>query len=220
MKIVKLGLNLIQKNSNKLSRQKAGFANRKTPRYLYHLTNQENLAQILKDGKLKISNCDEIDGVFMFNIQNLFKRWRFDIDEELKDFHIGLALLAQALKNNKNVFVLRIPTKALKHENLKVRSQKTLLSDTKEAMNHRINGVNIEKSRHFTEKKEALEYIYTDEIPVTQANVIGNANIQENIFETFFNNSKDRETQKDFFTKSMKALFENTPESKNINYLL
>lgn len=170
---------------------KISFGHRKIPRYIYHFTNKKNYESILKDGFIKVGDCDpylEGKGVFAVDLQNYFKRWGFSKDWGEQLF---VSLLREVASWRKSVFegaqnlvVLRIPTAKLDLSKLKIRSQnlffrhkysgKRLQSESLSLREH-LNGFTSAKvARRFTNKKEAIEYIYQDNIPINAVEQIGN----------------------------------------------
>ena len=48
------------------------------PRFIYHMTNKDNYLKILESGQLKTTSDDFMSGVFMTDLENLFKHWTHD----------------------------------------------------------------------------------------------------------------------------------------------
>ena len=62
----------------KIFSTKTSFEQRKTPRYIYHLTNGYNYKSMLKDGYIIAKKNDEFinnKAVFAFDIQNFINKW-------------------------------------------------------------------------------------------------------------------------------------------------
>lgn len=174
-----------------INNDKISFGHRKIPRYIYHFTNKKNYESILKDGFIKVSDCDPYlqgKGVFAVDLQNYFKRWGFSKDWGEQLF---ISLLREVASWRKSIFegaqnlvVLRIPTEKLDLSKLKIRSQnlffrhkysgKRLQAESLSLREH-LNGYTSAKvARRYKNKKEAIEYIYQDNIPVNAVEQIGN----------------------------------------------
>lgn len=191
---------------------------RNVPRYLYHLTTQNNYNKILKDGYIKSNHdldlCSNLSGVFMFDLKNFTKRWvsmGVDCGDKLLTF--AKALLMQVSKDDSNIVVLKIPTRFLSSKKLKCRSQ---VSKNDWHIN---NGDFATNQRHYTRKKEPLEYINETDIPIQNVIKIGEANSGFNMEKAF------EEMNENYFDKInvaqvLQKLFQNTPEEKCINLIL
>ena len=192
---------------------------RNIPRYLYHLTTQNNYEQMLKSGYLKGAHDNNlstnVSGIFMFDLRNFTKRWlttgAFLLDNKV--FTLAKCLIMQASKDNSKLVVLRVPTKTLSTNKLKCRSQisKNLVSDGDFATNQ----------KHYARKKEPLEYISETDIPIQDVTKVGEVktkfNIQKILEEIEDNKScLNKINEKKIF----RSLFKNTPEEKCINVAL
>ena len=168
---------------------------RNVPRYLYHLTTKKNYQQILKDGYIKGKHdVNMTTGV--------------DCGEKLLTF--AKALIMQASKDGSNIVVLKIPTKTLNLNKLKCRSQ------ISENNIHIMNGDFAANQKHYTRRKEPIEYICETDIPITNATKIGEASTDFNLEKALENepmNYIDKIDEK----KILQKLFKNTPEEKCIN---
>ena len=155
---------------------------RNVPRYLYHLTTKNNYQQMLKDGYIKGYHDEDIrtnlSGIFMLDLRNFTKRWMttgIDCGEQLLTF--AKCLIMQASKDDSNIVALKIPTKTLNMSKLKCRSQ------ISENNIHITNGDFATNQKHYTRRKEPIEYICETDIPIKNATKIGEA-------ETGFNLKK------------------------------
>lgn len=175
----------------------------KVPRYIYHITTQKNYRSILNDGLLKTTEdpfCGK--GVFAIELINFFKRWK-----EHKDWKNSILqsdLIEQVRNFTDGLVILRIPTRNLEMDKLRIRSQNKLFSwkyeqennidkindssrrnkliqlynllyntTTERIANHITQGSPAKQSSLFTRRKEAIEYIYQDDIPVNKLEKIG-----------------------------------------------
>lgn len=188
---------------------------RNVPRYLYHLTTKKNYQQILKDGYIKgkhdVNIRSNLSGIFMVDLRNFTKRWMttgVDCGEKLLTF--AKALIMQASKDGSNIVVLKIPTKSLNLNKLKCRSQ------ISKNNTHITNGDFATNQKHYTRRKEPVEYICETDIPISNATKIGETNTDFNLEKALENepmNYIDKINEK----KILQKLFKNTSEEKCIN---
>lgn len=167
------------------------FQSRKVPRFIYHLTNQHAYAEMCKDGFIRCSEKDpylEHPGVFAIELRNFLKHWKHN-----KDWDETAELLQESVFRNaarwiksfneaKNrLVILKIPTDSLNPEKLKIRSQNEFfrfkMNKTKKSYpNEHLRGYTpANKSRLYKNRKEAIEYIYQDPIPIELVTPIGNS---------------------------------------------
>lgn len=191
---------------------------RNVPRYLYHLTTKNNYQQMLKDGYIKGYHDEDIrtnlSGIFMLDLRNFTKRWMttgIDCGEQLLTF--AKCLIMQASKDDSNIVALKIPTKTLNMSKLKCRSQ------ISENNIHITNGDFATNQKHYTRKKEPIEYICETDIPIKNATKIGEADTGFNLKKALEELSEDYSKRIDE-KKILKTLFENTPEEKCINFVI
>lgn len=225
----------------------------KIPRYLYHMTNEANYNSILSDGVIKTSKDDMFgSGIFTTELTNLFKRWRSD--KAWGDLSLQEELIKYVSKGSNNIVILRIPTKILNPDLLKIRSQNKLFSyyNSEEVLElaniakkelkamhnvehnwvdeliaifkkhllnsncslhtHLAEGAPAKYSSLYKQKKEALEYIYTEAIPITNVEKIGEVNIHELRLSQFYDPTKP---MRSIFTSLLKG----TPEVKGAELL-
>lgn len=188
---------------------------RNLPRYLYHITTENNYQQMLKDGYIKghhdLDSSTHLSGVFLFDLKNFSKRWiTMGIDWGNKLFTFAKGLIMQASKDDSNLVVLKIPTKTLSQNKLKCRNQ---LTDSK---THNTYGDFATNQKHYTRKKNAIEYINEGDIPIQNVTKIGEANVGFNLHKAMENLSENSLDKLDV-KKILQILFKNTPEEKCIN---
>lgn len=188
---------------------------RNLPRYLYHITTENNYQQMLKDGYIKghhdLDLSTHLSGVFLFDLKNFSKRWTtMGIDLGDKLFTFAKGLIMQASKDDSNLVVLKIPTKTLSQNKLKCRNQ---LTDSK---THNTYGDFATNQKHYTRKKNAIEYINEGDIPIQNVTKIGEANVGFNLHKAMENLSENSLDKLDV-KKILQILFKNTPEEKCIN---
>lgn len=157
---------------------------RNIPKYLYHLTNKKNYEQCLKDGFIKIGHDTapdtNLNGVFMFDLKNFTKRWLntgFDIGDTPGENILTLAkaLIMKVSSKDSNIVVLRIPTKNLSLDKLRCRIQ-SMTNISNIPSSHFIDGDLATKQKHFTRKKHAIEYIFENNIPMSNVQKVGETN--------------------------------------------
>lgn len=188
---------------------------RNLPRYLYHITTENNYQQMLKDGYIKghhdLDLNTHLSGVFLFDLKNFSKRWTtMGIDLGDKLFTFAKGLIMQASKDDSNLVVLKISTKTLSQNKLKCRNQ---LTDSK---THNTYGDFATNQKHYTRKKNAIEYINEGNIPIQNVTKIGEANVGFNLHKAMENLSENIFDKIDV-KKILQNLFKNTPEGKCIN---
>ena len=171
---------------------------RKIPRYLYHFTTEKKYASILRDGSIKPSAEEVIKGVFTVDLNNFIKRWKSVLGVDMREMLIKLQI---AKEGNEKLIALRIPTKNLAPQKMKIRSYNRWYSAVAKnpegycnAVTNRMQGAdnNIpEEFIHFFEgdkatnaglykqRKEAIEYIYDGDIDASLIEKIGESTIHE-----------------------------------------
>ena len=206
------------------------YGKHKVKRYLYHLTSEENYKKILESGKLHISNNDrqlDYGGVFMTDLANLTKRWRasgdWDINPDNPDgVYLSLALLFQAVKNGHKIVCLRVPTKNLNHDLLKIRSQNKLakceITQENRYAEHVKKGAPAKDSSLYKKRKEAIEYIYQEDIPLDKTELVGEIDISHISIDTALSWSKHQ--QKDEVKAVLRRIFSGQPEQKAIDAMV
>lgn len=190
---------------------------RNLPRYLYHITTENNYQQMLKEGYIKghhdLDLSTHLSGVFLFDLKNFSKRWTtMGIDLGDKLFTFAKGLIMQASKDDSNLVVLKISTKTLSQNKLKCRNQ---LTDSK---THNTYGDFATNQKHYTRKKNAIEYINEGNIPIQNVTKIGEANVGFNLHKAMENLSENIFDKIDV-KKILQNLFKNTPEEKSINII-
>ena len=154
------------------------------PRYLYHMTTKQNYDSMLKSGKIYTSHdagMSSLEGVFMFDMQNFSKRWANTmIQTPNAKANLGTALLCKNITEFKNmtkgidIVLLKIPTKGMDISKLKVRPQ---LAPT-ELNAGILNGDSALYKSLYTRRKNAIEYIYENNIDTSCLEKIGTATLK------------------------------------------
>jgi len=206
-------------NSN--NQMQTSFGNKKIPRFLYHLTTEDNYLSMLGDKKIFAYKgpTDPIHGIFMLDLVNFFKRW--NILKESDGENLKEKLITQVTKGDftSKIVALKIPTKNLDKPELRIRSLKLYFSahkrkgfdkaledwlDTgripKGELSYYYLGDKAEKAKVYKQKGEAIEYVYPQTIRMSNVEKIG---------EVEFNKDENMPL-KEIYTN----LFKNTPEEK------
>ena len=171
------------------------FRSRKIPRYIYHFTNEHAYKSMCNDGFIKATTKDSFikdKAVFLIELENFCKNWGFNkswdqFSEPLQESLLMLAsyFTTPSLIESKNkLVILKIPTDKLDSEKLFIRSEnkffEQILSVKKDTTDLHPNiKQNLEgntpatKSKLYKNRKEAIEYIYKGDIPIENAEQIG-----------------------------------------------
>lgn len=176
------------------------------PRYIYHLTTKLNYTEMLNKGFVRVSSKDPYtDGIFCIELTNFFKRWGENSSWSYQTNNLQYELLKKiSLKSD--IVILRIPTKKLNKDKLKIRSQNIFFNWLQNAFHRkyflpdeRMSAYNFikdnsseqianivtakisatDKACHYKRHKHAIEYIYQDNIPITLIEQIGEINIRD-----------------------------------------
>lgn len=207
------------------------------PKFLYHLSTRANYESIISSGSLNtLKNSGQAgrDGLFMAELNNLFKRWHSSKDWNHPSL-LDLLLKKASRGGSSELVILRIPTKNLNVDQLRIRSQNRLfgagkkyldftkkrdsyimeeleklkkmnLSESEQIIQerkiweramekfpqsiedklraqmhspHNVNGAPAIERRLYEQRKEAIEYIYSDNIPASQVEKIGSIKLDE-----------------------------------------
>ena len=204
------------------------YGKHKIKRYLYHLTSEDNYKKMVESGKIKLTQDSQLpyDGIFMTDLENLAKQWRTSKDwnhtvpENKSGIFLSAALLKQAAKGGDTIVCLRIPTKYLNHDMLKIRSQNRLFSEVEspKIKEHIRNGAPAKDANLYKQRKEAIEYIYQEEIPIDKVELAGtspNPRISINDMEiwTFAQ-------QRKVIADTLRNIFQNSPEAKGLDSIV
>lgn len=180
------------KITNKIQEQNQIFeGSRKIPRYIYHLTNKSKFEAIMKDGFVKMSEPKlHVDnGIYAFDLCNFFscwkpnKAWGYDDLQRIILRHI-VKWFSSASIGTGDLVVLKIPTANLDSNKLFIRSMNKLF--TFEESDKSFGDISSELQKHlkgntpareaplYKMRKEAIEFIYKDNIPLENIQQIGN----------------------------------------------
>ena len=211
------------------ARTSTHYGKHKVKRYLYHMTSEENYKKMLETGKITTTSDMQLDyqGVFMTELENLAKKWRnskeWDFFPENKDgMFLSLALLKQTSKDSGKIVCLRIPTKNLDHDMLKIRSQNRLGLAEKDSsgriIEHITKGAPAKDANLYKQRKEAIEYIYQDDIPMDNVELVGMTEIPEITMDNLAVWSKAE--QRNVVLDALKKLFQGQPEAKGLDAMV
>lgn len=157
--LYKLGRTII-KNSGVIT--KTGKPN--IPRYLYHVTSKQNYESMLRSGYIEArKDCTEMKGVFMFDIINFLKRW---VNTCTNKLNLGTCLILKPAADNGNevdTVLLRISTKNMDINKLKIRPQDIARPSSDSAVYQSV----------YTRRKIPIEYIYENDINISDIAKIG-----------------------------------------------
>ena len=203
------------------------YGKHKIKRYLYHFTTEENYQKMLKSGVIKLSNdgCHGVlNGVFMTDLENLTKRWRCSKDFPDSDTNIGCVLLAHAAKDTGKIVAIRVPTKYLDHNFLRIRSQNRLFRNEsipreKRRSAHEAVGCPAKYRNLYTQRKEAVEYIYGQEIPMDKVEFVGCADNISKLKSILELEDVDEFVQHKLMMDALKSIFKGQPERKCLDII-
>ena len=216
------------------------FGRRKTPRYIYHFTNQKSYQSILNDGFIKASPNDDYlkgKGIFAVALQDFFKHWGLNKDwadckydsETLRTSLLRKAIYWMYPVDNENeLVILKIPTDKLDKTKLKIRSQNRFFKFMKSeqvincapcALREHLEGETLaNESRRFNNRGEALEYIYQENIPINYVEQVGQTvdiyQLRQNL-KTKISEAKSLSSE-EITLEALKQVFKNTAEEKGL----
>ena len=138
-----------------------------------------------------------------------------------------MSLLYHVSKYDNKIVCLRIPTATLDHDLLKIRSQNRLLKKRSttpkeilpEIREHKTKGAPAKDAGHYKQRKEAIEYIYIEDIPVENIKLIGKTDISsEDIIYDYcgYDIFPPEKEQNSAVARVLKNLFRNQPEEKAV----
>lgn len=161
------------------------------PKYLYHLTNSSSYEKIIQSGQIKLSK-DIIDGVFMFDMKDFQTNWRNSKSVSGLG-SLAQSLLEQALKIDKGLVLLKIPTESLDPMKIVIRPEDEVINFIKSDNFRNLSMVYAEKggifnnkwelpknltegyspteTKSYTDNGRAIEYIYQGNINLSDAAV-------------------------------------------------
>lgn len=205
------------------------FGSKKIPRFIYHMTSKANYDSILQDRFIKMGeNMLNVDrGVYAFDLANFFKCWNCHKDWGYDDLqriilrHI-VKWINSTVPQKNELIILKIPTSNLDSEKLFVRSVNRLFrfEDSEEKFRdipyslqeHLLGKTPANEAPLYKMRKEAIEFIYKDNIPIEYTERIGNiVNIPLLRKDTGFGINPVKYI--------MKNLLAGTPEAKSIDLI-
>lgn len=169
------------------------FRSRKIPRYIYHFTNERAYKSMCKGGFIKASTKDyyiKDKAVFLIELENFCKRWGFNKSWKTFPETLQASLLMKAAyfttpsreKDENKLVILKIPTDKLDSKKLFVRSENRFFEQflsgrtgtiDLSSEQHLEGNTLAQKSKLYKNRKEAIEYIYKDDISIESAVQIG-----------------------------------------------
>lgn len=154
------------------------FKSKKVPNCLYHFTTDTLHKRMMESGSIKCSNLAPA-GVYLIDLISFLKDWKRVKARQMGD--IRRVLLCTALKgSNDKVVLLRVPTKNIDLNKLRIRSLEvfwdntTCLGNTKKtAPDQYFNGLPATESRYYRQNHVAVEFICPEDIPLTGVQKVG-----------------------------------------------
>ena len=196
------------------------YGKHKIKRYLYHFTSIDKYEKMLTDKKMKLSYKDSYlnkPGIFMVDLPNYTNRW-LNNDTYWSTQNMALTLMSETCHNQDKLVCLRIPTKNLDHSKLKIRSQDEFFNHQKKfltpAPEHIKTGDEAKNRGLYTQRKECIEHIYQDEIPMDNVELVGIVDIDKNKVCRRYDERGAK--QKNIVIDILKRLFKGQPEEKGI----
>lgn len=195
----------------------------KTPEYLYHFTNEETADEIIKSGKIDVSQ-DGIElnktGVFMVDLKNLVDKWtKENIQANDGSFNLLTCLLGQTTKGSPKISCFKIPAERLNND-IFVRSQKDLMEAAETGLDPEF--MTPENYKSSEKNDDPIEYLHCGKIPVSKDDLIGTVELPE-VLQQFFEDCDFGESLSAYGKLPDKAsmdvveeLFKNEPEIKDI----
>lgn len=207
----------------------------KMPRYLYHLTTEEAYLSMLKDGKILPAQCaDSSNGIFLFDIKNFTRFWRRNknVAEQPRTTLLN-NVAGRLLKPNGNIVMLKIPTHELDVRTLRLRLQKlcrmghgnvqqeqeSILNDkykfsnALEGLRYLMQGESVANAPLYNQRKEAIEFITPNEIPIDKVSLLGKVNVDKERIDRAHWDMQD-------LPDIWKALTQGTPEAKSFECMM
>lgn len=196
----------------------------KVKRFLYHFTSIDNYEKMLKDKNMKMSKKDRYldkSGIFMVDLPNYTNRW-LNNDTYWSTQNLALTLMSETCHNQDKLVCLRIPTKNLDHSKLKIRSQDKFFNHQKKFLapvsEHIKVGDEAKNRGLYTQRKECIEHIYQDEIPMDKVELVGIVDIDRDKVCRRYDERGAK--QKNIVIDILKRLFKGQPEEKGVNYIV
>lgn len=175
----------------------------KVPRYMYHLTTEGAYEQMLKDGCIKpAQTMDSASSTFLFDLKNFTRFWRKtkNVAEQPRTTLLNEVAVKLGYQKTGNIVMLKIPTSTLDARKLRIRRQKLVrcghgnaeqnmknfndphrLSKTLEGLKYSFEGENIANIPLYNQRKDAIEFITPDSIPMSNVSLVGKANVDTKV---------------------------------------
>jgi len=178
------------------------------------MTTPENYQKMLDSQTLKATKDSFFgNGVFMFELKNLFKQWNGA--EAWGEQSLKFKLINHVKKQGNSIVLLKIPTEKISGD-LRIRSQEELFKYCKDKKRflldkHILNGAKAKDAEAFG--SQSIEYIYPKNIDMSSVEKVGEVNIIN--LQQLANYDKTKPL-KSFFT----TLFNGHPEQKTAETML
>lgn len=161
------------------------------PKYLYHLTSENNYKKIMQSGQINMSK-DIMDGVYLFDMDDFQKNWITSPNYN-NTGTMAQALLEHTLKFEKGLVLLKIPTACLDEDKFAIRPEDEvvefvnsqhfrnlatvyaekggILNNKWELPKYMVEGYSPSDAKKFAQEGRAIEYIYKGNIDISKAGV-------------------------------------------------
>lgn len=202
----------------------------KVPRFMYHLTTEGAYEQMLKDGCIRPAQCmDSASGTFLFDIKNFTRFWRKtkSVAEQPRTTLLNEVAGKLGYQETGNIVMLKIPTSTLDARKLRIRRQKLVrcghgnqqqemqdvlndphrISKCLENLKYMFQGENVANIPLYNQRKDAIEFITPDEIPMAKVSLVGKAKVDTKVTDKAHSEMRE-------LPEVWKELTAGTPEAK------
>lgn len=147
------------------------------PKYLYHMTSEDNYNKIIQSRLLKRSEID--DSVYLFDVKNLISSSQQNKLSSMIKWYAGTHPQNNAPRfSNRNVVILKIAVDDLSNNNLSLRSIGRInYADDDIIPRQPINELK-KNLNHFKELQNfPLEYLYSENIPTSKITLLNKVDV-------------------------------------------
>lgn len=136
------------------------------PKYLYHMTSKDAYDSIMSDGKIKVSNMDEVRGVYFSSADDLRHKYTESNLSKMLRFYGGVGNYADPTPHRYSgkIYILEVPVEKLDNDSVLFRNI-SLAGDKPEAFEH-----NWQKFKDFSDDrlkehiKNPIEFLFKGEV--------------------------------------------------------
>lgn len=165
------------------------------PKYLYHMTSEDNYRKIMQDGILKKSNIDDL--VYFSDIKNLINdSQKYNLENMLK-WYSGLHPQANAPRfSNQKIVFIKVPVDSVGLDNITFRSVNVINYADDKIERQAVTKDNLSRWKDYP-----LEFLYEQNVPTSKTSLVNTVdigslneeNIVKNFLEKMFKNSSEEE---------------------------